>query len=565
MKQAEALEILKTGINVFLTGEPGSGKTHTINQYVSYLRSHDIEVAVTASTGIAATHLGGMTIHSWSGIGIKSGLSASDVRTIAARPNQKKRISKTKVLVIDEISMLAPETLQSVDQVCRQVKRDNSPFGGMQVVFVGDFFQLPPVVRNPINNFENSLFAETPARFAYEADCWKQAEVTVCYLTEQYRQDDDELLSLLSKIRQNAFDDIALSSLTSRLSDPATVPDFVPKLFSHNLDVDAVNLRMLQKLPGRPTVFQMKAQGPEKLIEAMKKGCLSPEDLHLKVGAAVMFTKNNPKEGYANGTLGVVVDFDKETGLPIVKTRSGRTVTVDRADWSIEDDGLIKGVLTQIPLRLAWAITVHKSQGVSLDEAVIDLSKVFEYGQGYVAISRVRRLAGIYLLGWNEKALQVDPLVFAADQAFRLESESARRIYSKMPESMLRSLQYDFVIKAEGKLEISDPAARKIKAKQLPTQEETLKYWQEGKNLVEIAKVRKLSEQTVFDHIEKLVKTGKISPAELSRLIDPAFKSDISAIKAAFHKLGKDKLTPIFEYFKGKYSFELLKVVRLMK
>ena len=147
MNQSDALKILKTGANVFLTGEPGSGKTYTINQYVSYLHSHSIEPAITASTGIAATHIGGMTIHSWSGIGIRSRLSTSDLKSIATNQYVKKRIGKAKILIIDEISMLPPQTLQMVEAICREVKDSPEPFGGMQVVLVGDFFQLPPVCK----------------------------------------------------------------------------------------------------------------------------------------------------------------------------------------------------------------------------------------------------------------------------------------------------------------------------------------------------------------------------------------------------------------------------------
>ncbi|MGB4076154.1 MAG: AAA family ATPase, partial [Minisyncoccia bacterium] len=161
MRQDEALEIVKTGVNVFLTGGPGSGKTHTVNTYVAWLRAHDIEPALTASTGIAATHIGGMTVHAWSGIGIRESLTAHDLDEITSKEHVVRRIQKAPVLIIDEVSMLSGETLSMVERVAREARRNDRPFGGMQVVLVGDFFQLPPVGgrgRNPSFAFESSAW-----------------------------------------------------------------------------------------------------------------------------------------------------------------------------------------------------------------------------------------------------------------------------------------------------------------------------------------------------------------------------------------------------------------------
>lgn len=171
----------------------------------------------------------------------------------------------------------------------------------------------------------------------------------------------------------------------------------------------------------------MSFHGPDALAATLQKWCLSPAELELKAGAAVMFTKNNQKDGFVNGTLGTVETFDTETGYPVVRTRAGRRIDVVPMDWALEEDGEIRARITQIPLRLAWAITVHKSQGMSLDEAVVDLSNVFEFGQGYVALSRVRRLSGLYLLGWNTRAFQVHPEVLRQDEKFRADSEGTLR------------------------------------------------------------------------------------------------------------------------------------------
>lgn len=191
MTQADAISILKTGQSVFLTGEPGSGKTHTINEYVRYLREHSVEPAITASTGIAATHIGGVTVHSWSGIGIKKFLTKADLDFIGTKERLVKQITKTGVLIIDEISMLDSRLLDLIESIVSYVKRSKLPFGGIQVIFVGDFFQLPPISRA----------GEPPVRFAFESKAWQRLDPLVLYLSEQHRQEDEEFLGLLTAIR----------------------------------------------------------------------------------------------------------------------------------------------------------------------------------------------------------------------------------------------------------------------------------------------------------------------------------------------------------------------------
>ena len=451
MTQEQALSILKTGANVFLTGAPGSGKTHTVNEYVAHLRARGIEPAITASTGIAATHIGGMTIHSWSGIGIRTELTTEDLGAIATSDYIAKRVRRAKVLIIDEVSMLAPGVLAMVDAVCREIKQSADPFGDIQIVMVGDFFQLPPIVKAAEGSAQGALIEEASARFAYDSSAWKRARPIVCYLTEQHRQDDTIFLDLLSAIRCNTFSGVHLCHLATRKVERHAAPQSIPKLFSHNSDVDRVNNEMLATLSGKAHAFAMSSQGPYALTGALQRGCLSPETLHLKIGAAVMFTKNNPKEGFANGTLGTVEAFDEVSGYPIVVARNGVRITVESMEWIVEENGKVRARIAQLPLRLAWAITVHKSQGMSLDAAVMDLSAVFEFGQGYVALSRVRRLSGLYLLGWNERAFLVHPEVVAKDESFREESSGAEKEFSGIPPAKLQKMQDDFITACGGK------------------------------------------------------------------------------------------------------------------
>lgn len=451
--QEQALNILKTGANVFLTGGPGSGKTYTINRYVKYLKSHGIEPAITASTGIAATHIGGMTIHSWSGIGIKKVLDKRELNKIAGSQYIEKRVRKAKVLIVEEVSMLTGRTLSMVDAVCRVIKQILEPFGGMQVIFAGDFFQLPPVVKRDSDaGMQTAFIDEAVSHFAYDSPAWQEADPAVCYLTEQHRQDDSDFLSVLAAIRGNDFNDNHLRHLEGRKIESSAAPSDMPKLFSHNADVDRINNEVLVKLSGKSREFDMFSHGLAALVATLKKGCLSPDMLNLKVGAAVMFTKNNPKEGFINGTLGIVEDFDEEDGLPVVKVRSGKRITVKPMDWSVEENGKVRAQITQLPLRLAWAITVHKSQGMSLDGAVMDLSDVFEFGQGYVALSRVRRLSGLHLIGWNKRAFEVHPDVLSKDEGFQIASDNAKTRYSHISSVDLAKKHDAHIIASGGKL-----------------------------------------------------------------------------------------------------------------
>ena len=442
MTQDEALAILRTGAHVFLTGEAGSGKTHTINRYTTYLREHGIDFAVTASTGIAATHIHGMTIHAWSGVGVERQLDDDAIADIADNRKVAKRIKKAKVLIIDEISMLDAAVFDLVERVCRKVRKGHLPFGGLQVVVVGDFFQLPPIAHEGQSS-----------RFAFESDAWLWLNFKVCYLTEQHRQEDDIFLGLLTAIRRQSWTADHQRIIEERLIGEGELPDEMTRLFSHNVDVDRINQGELRKLPSKTYRFIMAERGPEKLVAALKRGCLSPESLELKEGATVMFTKNNPDEGYVNGTLGIITGFEGSKHFPVVRTHRGDSVTVEPAEWMIAEGDEIFAKITQLPLRLAWAMTIHKSQGVSLDAAVMDLSQTFEFGQGYVALSRVRRLSGIHLIGINAKALMVHPAVLEVDVSFRQVSEKAGEDLSLLTPEKQRELEKNFILICGGKIQ----------------------------------------------------------------------------------------------------------------
>lgn len=411
MTQQEALNILKSGHNVFLTGSAGSGKTFLLNEFIAYLKAENILAGITASTGIAATHINGRTIHSWCGMGIEENMN-QQVRNSIAKGDLKQRLKKSEVLIIDEISMLSANRLDLVDSICRAVRKNEHPFGGLQVVLSGDFFQLPPVAH-----------AGEDSRFAFESDVWSRMNLKICYLEEQHRHDDKKFLSLLGSLRSRKDLTMAKKTLASRLNKEIKSNIKPTKLYTHNFDVDTYNNSELRRLNGEAKVFEMKTHGLPNLVDKLKNGCLAPEVLELKLGAVVMFVKNNFKESYVNGTVGRVIGFDDDSGYPLIETFNGDLIEAKRETWPIEDSSGVLALISQVPLRLAWAITVHKSQGLSLDCAEIDLSRTFEYGMGYVALSRVRSLSGLKLLGLNDLALEVNERMIAFDEELRQQSK----------------------------------------------------------------------------------------------------------------------------------------------
>ncbi|MEK7668993.1 MAG: helix-turn-helix domain-containing protein [Patescibacteria group bacterium] len=543
MTQKEALDILKTGRNVFLTGAAGSGKTYVLRQYIEYLKELGADAGITASTGIAATHMGGVTIHSWSGIGIKDSLSKSDIAEIAEKKHIRSKIKNASVLIIDEISMLHHFRLDLIEKIIKEVKNSTDPFGGIQVVFCGDFFQLPPIRRAQ----EPEVF------FAYHSKAWKDLNLKVCYLSEQHRQSDMEYLKILNAIRENSVSDKIVDILRSRFNKKAEFES--TKLYSHNRDVDAENEAELIKIPGKISEYEMQERGKRHLVESLKKSCLAPETLRLKVGAKVMFVKNNFEADYVNGTLGTIIKCGFEEIR--VKTLSGNVIDVERETWRIEEEGKSKAEINQYPLRLAWAITVHKSQGMSLDTALVDLSNSFEKGMGYVALSRVRSLEGLFLKGINDMALRVNEEVLEFDNKFRDFSKTNSFHIRTMGDEKLSKMHREFADKIRG---------TKIKEKKLDTVGETRKMLDEGLNTKDIAQKRGLKLGTILYHIEQIKEANP--EYNIYNLRDDITKNKFKEIWSAFHKVGvsegeRYKLVSVKELLGPKYSYDDLRLVRL--
>jgi ATP-dependent exoDNAse (exonuclease V) alpha subunit len=411
MDQALALEVLLSGESALLTGPAGSGKTFVLNEFIRCAKRDGKHVSVTATTGLAATHLNGNTIHSWSGIGIHNEISSDFHEGLLQ--GRKDTIEKTDVLIIDEVSMLHDYRLDMVDEIARKVRKRDEPFGGLQVILCGDFFQLPPINRNEGRQ----------GGFVVNSNVWQELDPVICYLTEQHRQNDDEFLDILTALRAGDVRRRHAEALLAR-SEPLDPFMDVTELHTTNVDVDSINQAKLEQLPGKRHIYRMATTGKEGYVESLKRSCLAVEDLVLKEGALVMCIKNNPEKRYVNGSLGIVIDFEKGTDFPIVELKNGRKITITPDTWELRDGDKKRASLAQIPLRLAWAITVHKSQGMTLDAARVDLRRAFVEGMGYVALSRVRSLDTLSLAGINQMALKVSPEALEIDE--RLRSKSAR-------------------------------------------------------------------------------------------------------------------------------------------
>lgn len=546
------MALLKSGKNVFLTGSAGTGKTYVLNQYISYLKSRKVPVAITASTGIAATHMNGMTIHSWAGFGIKNRLTRANLVTMRTKKYLKKHLEEAMILIIDEISMLHKNQLDMVDEVLRFFKEDDRAFGGIQIVVCGDFFQLPPIGRSDEKSRD---------KFAFMSSAWLYAELNVCYLTEQYRQEGNNVLNeILNEIRSVNISHRSIELLKKAETNLLDENETPTKLFTHNADVDQLNLLELKKLSSRSKKFKATTKGNQKLVETLKKSVLAQEHLELKDGAKVMFVRNNPELGYVNGTLGKIIDFN-EDGYPIVETVNGKRITVRQETWGIHDDfGKVLASLDQIPLRLAWAITVHKCQGMTLDAAMIDLSKTFERGQGYVALSRLKDIKNLKLSGFNEMALRVDGLAHKADIRFK---ELSEEVDLNSDFKILEVETMAFIKECGGLTNTEEIKKHSKKIKEKKTKKEstfviTLGYLKQKMPLGEIAEERGLSLGTIAGH---LIRLREDYPKENLDFYRPD-EALLSKVAEAKKKMKEDStnLKPLYAALNGKVDYDEIKL-----
>jgi len=559
MTQESALAIMKTGRNVFLTGAPGAGKTYVLNQYIDYLKKYGIEAAITAPTGIAASHIGGMTLQSFFGTGIRDTLSQYDIENLTEKKYLWERMKNLKVLVIDEVSMLSPSLFESINAILQTFKFNQEPFGGVQVVLVGDFFQLPPIGAKNLSR-----------RFAFQTELWNQTDLATCYLNTSYRQEDEILLTILNEMRSGEVSEDSMNHFRSRYKKEPSVPGSVTKLYTHNANVDSINTQELQKLETPKKIFEAHTTGAKKWVERIFSSSLVIPKLELKEGALVFFIKNNYDKGYINGTLGTVIEFDT-FGVPIIETYDGRRIKADREEWIFTDnDGKPKGSIKQIPLRLAWAITIHKSQGMTLDAAEIDLSQAFEAGQGYVALSRIKSLDGLKLMGLNQQALVVDPSVLASDADMRNSSDS---LYAHIESLDDETLDEHYTIHlqrlggsiSKGKQKKAE--AKKTSAPKTKSFIESKKFFERELSIAEISEIRGLKESTIWNHLKDILDNDPefdITYLQPSSKIIESVETSIATIEKRDSKEdrlenGTIRLRAIFEELDEQVDYEDIK------
>ena len=396
--QRLAVDKIAGGKNVFITGPAGTGKSFLLNYIKEEYR--DSGLHITASTGISAINVGGQTLHSWAGLGLGNMPLNEILRNICSAKgiHMRKKLRSAKMLAIDEISMIPAHIFDLLNELLKAVRNNQDPFGGIQLILFGDFLQLPPVNRGNGETF-----------FCFESNAWAEADIDMVVLKEIYRQSDNELVNMLNNLRFGDITKHDIELLRSRFKQEDPDKTFEATILgTHNIQIEKINIAKLKDLNANEKTFKAKFEGKPEKIEFLKKNCIAPENLALKIGSQVMMLKNTyAKEGVMNGSIGIVRQFDSKKGYPIVEFTNGSYIKIVPEEWCIEKfnentaEVEVEAMMIQIPLILAWAITVHKSQGMTLEKIRCNLGSAFAEGQVYVAVSRVKTLNGLFIDSFN--------------------------------------------------------------------------------------------------------------------------------------------------------------------
>ncbi len=406
-------EHIKNGKNIFITGSAGTGKSFILNKL-----KEEFKIEVTSTTGMAAVNIGGQTIHAWAGVGLCNLPVEYTVKSIIKKSNFAKKIKNAQILAIDEISMLDAQTFDYINTVLKSVRANNKPFGGIQLILFGDFFQLPPVEKNN--------------GFCFESSTWKELKLENVILKKIYRQSDSSFAQILNDIRQNKLKQEDLNLFFKQNNRPLPQNKDILHIFATNEAADNFNLQKFNSIATEPIELVskdiiMKNEEADKLVTSVEetknlsitrkkiwdmldKYCKVSQTITLKKSCRVMLLKNiDFDSGLINGTCGNVEDINDD-GI-LVKFDNGELKLIKREEFDYTKDGKLLARRIQYPLRLAYGITIHKSQGMTLEEVFIDFNRIFEYGQAYVALSRIKSINGLYLKGFNPQKIMTDPKI----------------------------------------------------------------------------------------------------------------------------------------------------------
>ena len=441
------LTLLKNGENVFLTGFAGTGKSYILNKLKEYFKK---KLTITSTTGIAAVNVKGQTLHSWAGVGLCRNTVYNTVEKIKKRPTQYRQIMNCKILAVDEISMLNIEAFEYINEVLREVRECNDPFGGIQVIFIGDFFQLPPVEK------EGEI-----RHYCFDSPVWDKLGLKNVVLKKNYRQNEENFITALAHMRENCLEVEDIELLKTRCVENEDAD--ILHIFSTNEEANRYNFAKFNMIDepvklfyaedgvyrGSKLVTEGFTESENYILEIFSKNCRAEKEIALKLGARVMLLVNMDfNKGLINGACGVIQGFNQDTIS--IKFDNGIVSNIPKHKFEYYYNERVVAERMQYPLKLAYGITIHKSQGMTLDRLVVDCARIFERGQSYVAMSRVKTLEGLYLKNFEPEKVLVDNHVAEF-------YENIKEVEEVKPNNL--SLEFD---KEEEKERVSADEAKKL-------------------------------------------------------------------------------------------------------
>ncbi len=533
--QTKALDVLHRQGNVFLTGAAGTGKSFLLDRYLANKSS--AEFPVVASTGAAAVIVGGRTFHSFFGLGILEGGARVAVARAVKNRRVINRLLRACCVVIDEISMLSGETLAAAEAVSRIARGSDEPWGGLRIIAVGDFAQLPPIA-----TFQQAK------DWAFQHPVWRESGFEPALLSTVMRTQDVNFLEILNFVREGIVNDRVHDFLHERTT-PSGVGTDATRLYPHRAQAEQYNLRRLEASPKKLHTFPTTYIGSEKYLESAKKSMPIPETLLLKEGALVMMRKNDASGGfqYVNGSLGHIGAIGEESLF--VELLTGETIEVGREQFSVLDgDGNEVMAAINFPVTLAWATTIHKAQGASLDRLIVDLHSLWEPGQAYVAMSRVRSGDGLMVERWSKSSIRAEPLVTAFYDAL---ADQAKK-YQPRP----------LFVPPVREVPVADSFPRKAKPLKPKRHERMMSIARLIKDKVSLANIAAQSgikPQRVMLYMEKIIASGEACDVGYLTADIPAR----AGIVTSFQQHGLELLRPVFDDFDGAVPYDDIRMVRL--